>query len=163
LLPIALLYVALTFVGLYPFRGIPILNVALGFPIGALVAWRTVHPPGAADAAGPGWRGTLRRVLSWALATAGITMLVCWLELAGSLIALHLFGGDGPARWLPLGPGRSSPHLFRAQLFAVMISPGLQLLTTVFGGVITLVLRGPEPAAPEGPPSSPANERVSAK
>lgn len=153
---LAFFYVAITIAGLFPFRGIPVLNVALGFPLGAAVAYRagsrvardrarTVHnslpvaPGTCADA--PGYT-ILRDVLFWALATAGITMFVCWVELVGSLMAIKIFGRGTPiSAWLPLLPSSILPNQFRAQLFAVIISPGLQILTTAFGGVLTLLLR----------------------
>ena len=130
LLLLALLYLLITIAGLFPFRGIPILNVALGFPIGAAVAYRSESQP-----------ALLRTLVTWALVTAGITMLVCWVELVFSLLTIKFLGPFvASTRWTPLVPSTESPNLFRAQLFAVIISPGLQVLTTVFGGVITLLI-----------------------
>ncbi|MCK4303126.1 MAG: hypothetical protein KAY24_02710 [Candidatus Eisenbacteria sp.] len=169
---LAALYLVVTAVGFFLFRGIPILNVALGFPIGAVVAYRysshqvdlqstgEMGSPGACDppgsqadrdriSRGPPNCASLRRVVFWGLVTAGVTMLACWAELAGSLLVLKVFGlGIAPARWFPLlsPPGPSS--LFRAHLFAIMISPGLQILTTVFGGVVVLLLRPRELPGP---------------
>jgi hypothetical protein len=159
LLLLALLYLLITIVGLFPFRGIPILNVALGFPIGAAVAYRferrLARAPGEPKptAASPGHHAggppdapryaLLRTLLTWALITAGMTMFVCWAELLYSLLTIKFFGPFvASSRWTPLLPTAESPNLYRAQLFAVIISPGLQILTTVFGGVVA-VLIGP--------------------
>jgi hypothetical protein len=157
LLLLALLYLLITVVGLFPFRGIPVLNVALGFPIGAAIAYRFEtrsgdRPEGAAPgrpAAGnqvqpPGdarRNALLRTLLTWALITAGLTMFVCWAELLYSLLTIKFFGPFvASSRWTPLLPTSESPNLYRAQLFAVIISPGLQILTTVFGGVLAALI-----------------------
>ena len=141
-------YLAITVVGVVLFRGIPILNVALGFIVGAFVAHRQLThradrvpdshngPAAAAPAHSP-----LRTVFAWALGTAGLTMVVCWFELGASLLTIKVFGTESPLAYrLPLLPSDGLPNLFRAQLFAVIISPGLQILTTVFGGVLTVLL-----------------------
>ncbi len=159
-----LLYVAITLIGLFPFQGIPILNVALGFPIGAAIAHRELGrrmppaPPSGNSAVDP--RGVLaggaplvsepgacprpvmRSVLYWSFATAGITLFVCWVQLLMTILLLRVAGLASPmVAWLPLLPSPIHPNLFRAQLFAVILSPALMVLTTVFGGVVTLLLR----------------------
>lgn len=162
-LVLLLLYVAITLIGLFPFHGIPVLNVALGFPLGAAIANRELRrrvrstPPGTladdpqtAPAPGPAAAGdpdanprrVMRSVLHWSFATAGITLLVCWIQLVVTILLLRVVGLGSPlVDWLPLLPSPLNPNLFRAQLFAVILSPGLLVLTTVFGGVLTLLLR----------------------
>lgn len=135
---LALFYLLVTILGLYPFRGIPIVNIALGFPIGAIIAQRTFtgNPVALSD------REILRAVFSWAMITAGITLLVCWIDLIGALILVRQLGpGLGIERWFPLLPSPASVGLFRAQLFAVIVSPALQVLTTVFGGALAIMFR----------------------
>ncbi len=138
-LALLLLYVAITLVGLFPFHGIPVLNVALGFPIGAAIANRgmrrrarpastatlTGDPPddpvlaragdppddpvlagagnppddpvlaGAGDPpGGPGTdpRHVMRSVLYGSFATAGVTLLVCWIQLVLTILLLRIVG-----------------------------------------------------------------------
>ncbi len=137
---LVLLYIAATIAGIFFFHGIPILNVALGFLIGALVAYRLGDetPPIA----------SLRKVMTWGLVSAGITILVCWLELLGALVVIRLLGpGVALVDWFPLlpEPASENPDLFRAQLFATIVSPALQILTTVFGGVVFLLFTRRDP------------------
>jgi len=151
-----ILYVGITVVGLYVFHGIPVLNVALGFPLGALLAWQVEsrHPPSderdgpspADGAAPPGHSilvraGTLRALLWWALGFAAVTVTAAWVELAASLLALRYpFSLGIAAPWLPLSL-HGSAGATKATVFAVAIAPALQVLTTVFGGVVALVVR----------------------
>lgn len=143
---VLLLYVAVTLIGLFPFHGIPILNVALGFPVGAAIASRGLKrldaPVPGSEGLDPRSRRVMRGVLYWSFATAGVTLLVCWTQLVITILVLRLGGLASPvAGWLPLLPSPLHPNLFRAQLFAVILAPGLLVLTTVFGGVIVLLLR----------------------
>ncbi|MBM3318004.1 MAG: hypothetical protein FJY75_09150 [Candidatus Eisenbacteria bacterium] len=139
-LPFLLAYPALTIAGLFAFRGIPVLNIALGFPLGAVVALRRAE-------AGRN-PGALRDVLWWASFTAAITMLLCWLELAMALAVLKAAGGPAIGwRWIPLLPPPASSELVRLQFFAVVIAPLIQVLTTSFGGMLALVLRSQAPRA----------------
>ena len=141
-----LLYVAVTLIGLFPFNGIPVFNIALGFPVGAAIASRGLKRPAEADNAADGpdplARPVMRGVLYWSFATAGITLLICWVQLVITILVLRIVGLGSPLTdWLPLLPSPLNPNLFRAQLFAVILSPGLLVLTTVFGGVLVLLLR----------------------
>ncbi len=140
---LAILYVVVSIIGLFLFRGIPVLNVALGFPVGAVVAYRAAR---ADERVGQElWGPSMRTVIAWALGTAGITVLICWFELVGSLLLAKIFGPGLPlVQLLPFTHHPGVPYFFRAQLFAVIVSPGLQILTTVFGGVMTLILTSPK-------------------
>ncbi len=142
-----LLYVAVTILGLFPFHGIPILNIALGFPIGAAIAHRGLGDEGGGghkDAGADRGRAVMRRVFYGSLATAGVTLLICWIQLVVSILVLRVLGLGSPlASLLPLLPSPIHPNLFRAQLFAVILAPALLVLTTVFGGVLTLIVHGP--------------------
>lgn len=131
LAPLLLLaYLLLTVAGLYLFRGVPVLNVALGFPLGAAVALHAGERP-------------LRALLWWAVTTSAVVMLFCWLELAVSMVAMRTGGPLAIAwRWVPLFPPPSSAELVRTQFFAVVTAPLLQVLTTSFGGLMALVLKG---------------------
>jgi len=140
------LYLLTTLAGLYLFRGIPVFNVGLGFVIGAAVVLRETGPgsPGsAARASGTPAppRQLLQQVLWWALATAAFTMLFCWLELGLSALALR---NHHTARlalgWIPLFPPPSSSQAARAQFFAIVTAPLLQVLTTCFGGLLAILL-----------------------
>jgi hypothetical protein len=132
-------YLAVTVAGLFLFRGIPVLNVGLGFPLGAAIALRLM-------ARDTGVREALRAVLAWALATAAFTMLICWLEIATSLAVLRAAGPGAIAiRWVPLFPPPAGAELVRMQFFAVITAPSLQVLTTSFGGVIAILLRSSDP------------------
>jgi hypothetical protein len=127
---LVVVYLLLTLAGLYLFRGVPLLNVALGFPLGAWIAWRREPSPAA-----------LRALLAWGLALAAGTVAIGWLEVAlayASLRVPELFGGLVP--WLPLSPHASAAES-RAIVFALAAAPALQVLTTVFGGVVVLVSR----------------------
>jgi hypothetical protein len=175
----ALGYLVLTLIGLFVFRGIPLLNVALGFPIGAAVALRrlkqpqrpddmpqappaTPAPPDAAlstaaaagstpapsplgdEAAAPRspLRIALREAMAWAILTAAFSMTLCWTELAASVIVTR-YGGPYAVHtwWVPLFPPPASAELVRAQLFAVVTAPLLQVMTTAFGGVLAVLDR----------------------
>lgn len=128
-------YLAVTVAGLYIFHGVPVLNVALGFPLGAVVARRR-----AARDADP--RATLRAVLAGSITMAALTMLVCWLEILASLSVLRAAGPDAIAlRWVPLFPPPAAVQLLRLQFFAVITAPSLQVLTTCFGGVMAILMR----------------------
>ena len=125
-----LAYLALTLAGLFLFRGIPILNVSLGFLIGAAAARRAA---GALPA--------LQATLAWALTGAAITMAACWLELLGLLVVTHYWGPySGAARWVPLLPPPDSASTSRIILFSVITAPALQVLTTGFGGLVAVIL-----------------------
>ncbi len=144
ILVLLLLYAAVTIVGLFPFQGIPILNVALGFPVGAAIAERRLRRATSPSTTPPdvSARSVMRAVLYWSFATAGITLLVCWTQLALAIVFLRAVGLGSPLTdWLPLLPSPIHPNLFRAQLFAVILAPALLVLTTVFGGVLALLIR----------------------
>lgn len=133
---LTILYILLSLGGLYLFRGIPLLNVALGFPLGAAIAHRLL---GRATASDGRLVVVLQSVIWWALASAGITLLLCWLELAASLLALHLWRtGVTAVRWVPLLPPPGDPIIARVQYLAVVTAPALQVLTTAFGGLIVI-------------------------
>jgi hypothetical protein len=84
----------------------------------------------------------MRDVLYWSFATAGVTLLVCWTQLVLTIVFLRVVGLGSPlSDLLPLLPSPLHPNLFRAQLFAVILSPALLVLTTVFGGVLALLMR----------------------
>jgi hypothetical protein len=132
-------YLVVTVAGLYLFRGIPVLNVALGFPLGAAVARRRV-------ARDEGTRATLRAVLADSITMAALTMLVCWVEIVASLSILRAAGPDTIAlRWVPLFPPPAAAQLVRLQFFAVITAPSLQVLTTCFGGVMAILMRRDAP------------------
>jgi hypothetical protein len=123
-------YIVLTVAGLFVFRGIPILNVALGFPLGAAAARRA-----------GGTLPALQATLAWAMTGAAITMAACWLELAGLLfVAQHWGPFSAAALWVPLQPPPDATSISRVVLYAVIIAPALQVLTTAFGGLITVLL-----------------------
>ncbi|MCK4414166.1 MAG: hypothetical protein KAY32_11525 [Candidatus Eisenbacteria sp.] len=123
-------YAVLTLAGLFLFRGIPVLNVALGFLVGAAVARR-------AGAALP----ALHAALWWAFTTAAITMAASWIELAGLLLVTHYWGPYSTAAgWVPLLPPPDSPNVSRIILFSVIVAPALQVLTTGFGGLVAVVI-----------------------
>jgi hypothetical protein len=135
-----LLYFCFTVACLFLFRGIPVANIAFGFPLGALIVRRyekRVYPVVFSDDPFP-W---LRDLLSMALLSSGFTMLICWLQLVGAMVIVH-FGHQGSAAidWIPLIAPENLPS-FRPRLFVMLISPGLQILTTVFGGVFSLLLK----------------------
>ncbi len=161
-----ILYGTLTVAGLFPFYGIPVINVALGFPLGAVVAhYYRRRPPGS-----PAWvsaeRQVLRGVLTWALATSGLTMVLCWFQLAAFLMTIH-FIGPAPEilRWIPLVHPTQGVGLFPSQsfasvqLFAILLAPGIQVLTTVFGAVVGILLdRRPHQPPLEEPRTDPTPE-----
>ena len=172
-----ILYGALTVAGLFPFHGIPILNIALGFPLGAWAAYyaqrahRQTAGSGPEQAANAGdarlaERAVLRTVLAWSLATSGLTMILCWFQLAFFLLTIR-FIGPAPEilRWIPLVHPSQGLGLFpsqsfaNVQLFAILLAPGIQVLTTVFGGVVGLLLLGrtqtPPHTSPAAPPRAP--------
>jgi hypothetical protein len=138
---VSILYAALTIVGLYLFRGIPVVNIALGFPIGAWIAWRAdarrlrlVDQPGTIGAE------TLRTLLGWGLGLAAVTVAACWIEVAAALFAARLPGILGAiASNLPF-PVYGSQTSSRATVFAIAAAPAVQVLTTVFGGVLVLAV-----------------------
>jgi hypothetical protein len=172
----ALSYLVLTLIGLFIFRGIPLLNVALGFPIGAAVALRRFKQPPQPDATPPAapapsnavsatgatdmlapapfpdgdeaaarrspLRIALREATAWAILSAAFSMSLCWVELAASVIVTR-YGGPYAVHtwWIPLFPPPASAELVRAQLFAVVTAPLLQVMTTTFGGVIAVLDR----------------------
>lgn len=179
-----ILYGALTVAGLFPFYGIPILNVALGFPLGAWVAYhaqrsqrRATGPratPGRGPSADPAQdadagearaaeRTVLRTVLTWSLTTSGLTMILCWFQLVLFLLTIR-FIGPAPEilRWIPLVHPSQGFGLFpsqsfaNVQLFAILLAPGIQVLTTVFGGVVGILLLGRHPGVEDDSEQSPA-------
>jgi len=135
-------YVGLTIAGLYLFRGVPILNVALGFPIGA---WIAAHRPAHSETDGTAPAGSirpsaLRALLGWAVSLAAVTIAASWIELLVSVISVRFPGYLGLiSRWLPLST-YDSPNVFRALIFAIAAAPALQVLTTAFGGILVLAL-----------------------
>ena len=146
-----ILYGVLTIAGLFPFYGIPILNIALGFPLGAAAAHfcRKRADRSMGSPLPEGERELLSSVFTWALATSGLTMVICWFQLAAFLITIRILG---PApeilRWIPLVHPTQTFGLFPShsfaniQLFAILLAPGIQVLTTVFGGVVGILLLG---------------------
>ncbi len=150
---VTILYLALTVAGLFIFKGIPILNVALGFPVGAIVAWHALHPrpvpciPGciaeaphapADPSAAPPF---LRELLLWSLATSAATLVACGLEVGAALMVSAVYGGGGSLlHWLPILSPLEASGPARVLLLAALIAPALQVLTTVFGGVLVLAL-----------------------
>ena len=140
-----LLYLFFTVVCLFPFHGIPIANIAFGFPLGALIVWRFerlhYHTLFSDSTAPGGYHLWLRDLVSWSLISSGITMLICWAQLVGALMVVRY--ADPGAAAIDLIPLISADtlHSFRSRLFVMLISPGLQILTTAFGGVITMLLR----------------------
>jgi len=125
-----LTYIALTLAGLFLFHGIPLVNVAMGFPLGAAAARRST-----------GTLPALQAAFAWAMTSAAITMAACWLEFAGLLVVTHYFGPHGHAAlWLPLRPPTDSPSVARIILFSAIIAPALQVLTTSFGGLMAVLL-----------------------
>lgn len=136
---LSILYAGVTIAGLYLFRGIPVVNIALGFPIGAFIAWRgetrrlrlTCSPSTIGTA-------SLRSVLGWGLGLAAVTVAACWIEVAAALLSTRLPGMLGAiASHLPF-PAYGSPTSSRATIFAIAAAPALQVMTTVFGGVLVL-------------------------
>jgi len=150
---IALFYIAFTVIGLRPFKGIPIANIALGFLLGALIIRRfeaknrlLISQAGeapnhqAADLVRLYYQNLLRDLVSWAIMAAGVTMVICWTQLIGAiLIPRSLQLGPVVADWIFLISPSDSLLEFRTRLFAMLISPGLQILTTVFGGVVAVL------------------------
>jgi hypothetical protein len=135
-------YVGLTIAGLYLFRGVPILNIALGFPIGAWIAAHHESWAGAETAAPAGSirPRVLRILLSWSVSLAAVTIAASWIELLVSVVSVRFPGYLGTiSRWLPLST-YESPNVFRALIFAIAAAPALQVLTTVFGGILVLAL-----------------------
>lgn len=135
-------YVGLTVAGLYLFRGVPILNVALGFPIGAwIAAHHRAHPGVKATApAGLVHPSVLRALLGWSVTLAAVTIAASWIELLVSVATVRFPGYLAAAsRWLPLS-SYESPNAFRALIFAIAAAPALQILTTIFGGILVLAL-----------------------
>ncbi len=155
---VILIYVALTVAGLYPFYGIPVLNIALGFPLGAVIVYHARHtsrkPDGPADPGRAADRSVLGSVMSWGLATSGMTMVICWLQLAVFLVVIRVIGPlPEILRWIPLVHPSDGHGLFPSntlaslQLFAALLAPGIQVLTTVFGGVVAILISGRREAA----------------
>ena len=135
-------YVGLTIAGLYLFRGVPILNIALGFPIGAwIAAHHEAHSEAETTAAAGSIRPkALRVLLGWAVSLAAVTIAASWIELLVSVVSVRFSGYLGMiSRWLPLST-YESPKAFRALIFAIAAAPALQVLTTVFGGFLVLAL-----------------------
>ena len=170
-----ILYAAVTLGGLYLFRGIPILNVALGFPLGAWVVSRVLSleqraatnggaHPAATDAETTGtreapaggkpsrsvpWMDALHQALWYALITAALTVIFCWIELGATLLIVRLRAESGFfAHLSPLMPPPAGGPISRTLFFAVVTSPALQVLTTAFGGLIAVLLAG-EPRSTE--------------
>jgi hypothetical protein len=135
-------YVGLTIAGLYLFRGVPILNIALGFPIGAWIASRYPMRP---ETESPTVSGSirpraLRELLGWSVSLAAVTIAASWIELLVSVVSVRSPGYLGAiSRWLPLS-SYESPNALRALIFAIAAAPALQVLTTVFGGILVLAL-----------------------
>lgn len=135
-------YVGLTIAGLYLFRGVPILNIALGFPIGAWITARHQMYPGTESATLPGSirPRALRELLGWSVSLAAVTIAASWVELLVSVAAVRSPDSLGTiSRWLPLS-SYESPNALRALIFAIAAAPALQVLTTVFGGILVLAL-----------------------
>jgi hypothetical protein len=135
-------YVGLTIAGLYLFRGVPILNVALGFPIGAWIAAHHQSHPEAETTAPTGSirPRALRVLLGWSVSLAAVTIAASWIELLVSVISVRFPVYLGTiSRWLPLST-YEAPNAFRALIFAIAAAPALQVLTTVFGGILLLAL-----------------------
>jgi len=135
-------YLGLTVAGLYLFRGIPVLNVALGFPIGAWIAARLEERPADVSASTQGSipPGTLRALLGWAVGITAVTVAAGWVEILLAVSAQNYPGSLGSiVRWLPIRV-HEPPTSLRAILFAIAAAPALQVLTTVFGGFLALVV-----------------------
>lgn len=150
-----LLYLFFTVACLFPFHGIPIANIAFGFPLGALIVRRFENLHYQAVFSGDAnesmaqskaaisqyYHQWLRDLVSWSLISSGVTMLICWAQLVGALMVVrYAEPGATVIDWIPL-ISADTLHSFRSRLFVMLISPGLQILTTAFGGIITLLLR----------------------
>jgi len=152
-------YCALTIAGLFLFRGVPVLNVAFGFPFGAWIAMRSIGRPeretNPAVAGGSPSLNALRAALWWALVTAAMTVIFCWIELGAMLLSVHFRGAAGlESHLIPLLPPPDGGPLSRTLFFAIVTSPAVQVLTTAFGGLIAVLLRqndAPGPTPKEEP------------
>jgi hypothetical protein len=153
-----ILYLVLTVAGLFLFHGIPVFNVAAGFPVGAAAAWLALarkggpgdgEPgadppealPGPVAARGSDLLEALKAAISWAMISSAATVVLCWVQLGAMLAVSRFWGPYSPAaRWVPLLPPPAVPAVSRMLFFAVITAPALQMLSTAFGGLITVLV-----------------------
>jgi len=133
-------YLVLTIVGLFVFQGIPVFNVAAGFPVGAAIAWRALKRERAVEQDGGPW-AALQTAFWWALTSSAATVLLCWIQLGAMMLVIRWTGPySSAAGWIPLLPMPQSGPVARMVFFTVVTAPALQMLSTSFGAVIAVLL-----------------------
>ncbi|MCX6829581.1 MAG: hypothetical protein NT002_09915 [candidate division Zixibacteria bacterium] len=131
------MFVAIDVIAVGMGMGVPIFAILLGFPVGWFL-------PAFLGIRSPYTSGDLRAVLRAAALTSGVTLLITaliWLP------ALRVLGGP-PAKianfGIPLILYQPLPSFIAWIVLMVIISPILQMLTTLLGCILRYALRPPQ-------------------
>ena len=114
--------------------GVPILSIFLGFPVGWYIASRTPVPAG-------GLERHLSTLIKYALITSAFTfaqMAVIWGRCIPAIFNPNM---DSRAFGVPLLLYQPKASFIAWLVLMILISPFLQLLTTVFASYLTLMAR----------------------
>jgi len=115
--------------------GVPIFNIGFGFVVG----WLSV---GRARAQTPDLRAVLRKALHYALVTSAWTLLLMWVIWGPFTLKLFDPSADLTKTGIPLILYNPMASFIGWQVLMMLISPFLQLLTTVFAATLRLATEG---------------------
>jgi len=127
------LYIVIDIICVGMGMGIPIFNILFGFVVGwYLIKWISISPLD--------WQDILRRLLVYACVTAVVTfigMALLWGPSAKLLFDPH---ADIARFGIPFVLYEPRASLVGWLVLMILISPFLQMLTTVFAGNLTLLI-----------------------
>jgi hypothetical protein len=128
------LYLLLVLLATGAGMGVPFFNILLGLPVGWWLVQRL-------DVPGVGVRALLGKLLGWAAATAGVSvlaMLIIWMPAT-----LMLFDPDADLAnfGIPLILFEPKASFIGWLVLMIVISPFLQMLMTLLGAQLTLWLK----------------------
>ncbi|MCB2214246.1 hypothetical protein KQH50_02505 [bacterium] len=116
--------------------GVPFFNILLGLPVGWWLVQRL-------DVPGVGVRTLMGKLLGWAAATAGVSvlaMLVIWMQ---AILMLFDPAADLANFGIPLILFEPKASFIGWLVLMIVISPFLQMLMTLLGAQLTLWLKKP--------------------
>ncbi len=114
--------------------GVPIFCILFGFPLGWYIAMRVA-------VTSEGTRDILRRILIYAVGTAGFTFLVMAVLWGPAASMLFDPSADLANFGIPMILYDPTASFIGWLILMIAISPFLQLLATVFGAHLTLLVR----------------------
>jgi hypothetical protein len=116
--------------------GVPFFNVLLGLPVGWWLVQRL-------DIPGVGVRGLLGKLLGWAAATAGVSVLAMLIIWMPAILMLFDPAADLANFGIPLILFEPKASFIGWLVLMIVISPFLQMLMTLFAAQVTLWRKKP--------------------